>query len=135
MSYMRRHRAKKTGIFRSKLESRIASALDGAGVDYAYESLKLHYTRPQTYTPDFILDNGVVLEVKGYFEPSDRTKHLLVREANPDVDIRFVFQNGNTKLNRNSSTTYGSWCDKNGFQWCDAHSKIPSEWTTSSTPP
>ena len=132
---MRRHRAKKTGIFRSRLESRVASALDGIGVGYAYESHKLNYLRPQTYTPDFVLDNGVYLEVKGYFEPSDRTKHLLVREQNPDADIRFVFQNGNTYLNKNSYTTYGDWCDKNGFQWCDANSKIPLQWTESLPPP
>lgn len=132
---MRRQRAKKTGIFRSKLESRVASALEGAGVDYSYESLKLKYLRPQTYTPDFVLPNGIVLEVKGYFEPSDRTKHLLVREQNPDVDIRFVFQNGDTRLSRKSRTTYGAWCDSHGFEWCDARSKIPATWTESSLPP
>jgi len=129
---MRKHRAKRTGIFRSKLESRVASALKGAGVDYSYESLKLKYLRPQTYTPDFVLSNGIVLEVKGYFEPSDRTKHLLVRQQNPDVDIRFIFQNGDTTLSRKSKTTYGQWCDDNGFEWCDARSKIPATWTESS---
>ncbi len=129
MSYtMRRHRAKRTGIFRSRLEKRVASALEGAGVGYSYESHKLHYLRPQKYIPDFVLPNGIMLEVKGYFEASDRTKHLLVREQNPDADVRFVFQNANTTLNKNSSTTYGQWCDKHGFEWCDAKSKIPNEW-------
>ena len=129
MSYvMRRYKAKRTGIFRSRLEKRVASALEGAGVDYSYESQKLKYLRPQTYTPDFVLPNGIMLEVKGYFEGSDRTKHLLVREQNPDADVRFVFQNANTTLNKNSKTTYGQWCDDNGFEWCDAKSKIPNEW-------
>jgi len=132
---MRQHKAKKTGIFRSKLEARVASALETAGVDYAYESQVLKYTRPCKYTPDFTLSNGIVLEVKGYFEPSDRTKHLLVRDQNPDVDIRFVFQNAGTYLSKTSYTTYGDWCDNHGFQWCDAASKIPQTWTESSTPP
>lgn len=132
---MRRQRAKKTGIFRSKLESRVASALEGAGVNYSYESLTLPYLRPQKYTPDFVLPNGIILEVKGFFEPSDRTKHLLVRKQNPDFDVRFVFQNGDTRLSRKSKTTYGQWCDNNGFEWCDARSKIPASWTESSPPP
>jgi len=134
-SQMRRHKAKKTGIFRSKLESRVASALDRIGVGYTYESHTLPYLRPQKYTPDFVLDNGVYLEVKGYFEPSDRTKHLLVREQNPDADIRFVFQNANTYLNKNSYTTYADWCEDKGFLWCDANSKIPLQWTESLPPP
>ncbi len=126
---MRRRRYPKrptTTPFRSKLEARVASALKGAGVDYTYESHKLKFTRDCTYTPDFILPNGIMLEVKGYFEPSDRTKHLLVREQHPDVDLRFVFQNAGLRLNSRSTTTYGSWCDKHGFLWCAQ--AIPKEW-------
>lgn len=128
---MRRQRSQRTGIFRSKLESRVALALEGAGVSYDYEKLKLAYTRPCTYTPDFVLPNGIMLEVKGYFEGKDRSKHLLVRQAHPDIDLRFVFQNANTKLSSKSSTSYGDWCDRHGFLWC--HQAIPKEWIL--TPP
>lgn len=126
---MRRRRYPKrptTTPFRSKLEERVALVLKGAGVEYTYESQKLKFTRPCNYTPDFILPSGIMLEVKGYFEPSDRTKHLLVREQHPDVDLRFVFQNANLRLNSKSSTTYGDWCDKHGFLWCAQ--AIPKEW-------
>ena len=119
-------RQKKKTPFRSKFEDTVAFALIDAGVTFSYETLKLSYSRPCTYTPDFILPNGVVLEVKGFWPPSDRTKHKLVKEAHPDVDIRFVFQNAFNTLSNSSKTTYADWCDKHGILWC--HRKIPEEW-------
>ena len=66
------------------------------------------------------------IEFKGYFRPSDRRKHILVRNQNPDIDIRFVFLNANNKLNKNSKTTYADWCDKYNFKW--AEKIIPEQW-------
>ena len=109
----------------------MAFALIDAGVTFSYETLKLSYSRPSTYTPDFILPNGVVLEVKGFWPPSDRTKHKLVKETHPDVDIRFVFQNAFNTLSKSSKTTYADWCDKHGILWC--HRKIPEEWLKKAT--
>ena len=123
-------RQKKTP-FRSKFEDTVAFALIDAGVTFSYETLKLSYSRPSTYTPDFILPNGVVLEVKGFWPPSDRTKHKLVKETHPDVDIRFVFQNAFNTLSKSSKTTYADWCDKHGILWC--HRKIPEEWLKKAT--
>ena len=104
----------------------MALALSGVGVTFEYEKMRLEYTRPSTYTPDFVLPSGIILEVKGYWEASDRTKHLLVRESHPQLDIRFVFQNAHQKLSKRSKTSYGNWCDKNGFLWC--HQTIPRAW-------
>jgi hypothetical protein len=98
------------------------------GAPFDYETLKLKYTRECVYTPDFILPNGVIIEAKGYWLPADRTKHLRVRECNPEMDIRFCFQNAHNTLNKKSKTTYGDWCDKHGFLW--AHKTIPKEWIT-----
>tara|TARA_Y100000114_G_scaffold102520_1_gene95683 strand:- start:587 stop:859 length:273 start_codon:yes stop_codon:yes gene_type:complete len=88
--------------------------------------MKLDYERKCTYTPDFILPNGVIIEAKGRWLGSDRTKHLAVRKNNPHIDIRFCFQNAYNKLTKKSKTTYAEWCDKNDFLWC--HQKIPKEW-------
>ena len=115
-------------IFRSKFEMSIASALKGAGVPFQYETLVLDYLKPATYTPDFlIMSNNIILEAKGFWAPSDRTKHLLVRDEYPELDIRFVFQNARLKLSKKSKTSYGDWCDKHGFQWCDK-GVIPKAW-------
>jgi 3-deoxy-D-manno-octulosonic acid (KDO) 8-phosphate synthase len=112
--------------YRSRFEASVASFLTERGATFSYESLRLDYVRKCKYTPDFVLPNGVIIEVKGRWLGSDRTKHLRVRETNPDVDIRFCFQNAYNKLNKNSTTSYADWCDKHGFLWC--HKIIPEEW-------
>ena len=123
---MYRRRPQRTSKFRSNFEKVIDAQLKRAGISYGYETEKLGYVLEKTYTPDFILHNGIYIEAKGYWEPADRTKHLAVRKANPFVDIRFVFQNPWNKLSKRSKTTYGDWCDKHNFQW--AHQRIPEKW-------
>lgn len=115
--------------YRSKFEARIAENLEARGVPFRYEPFKVEYTKPakpSKYTPDYVLPNGIIIEAKGYFEAMDRTKHLMIQEQRPDLDIRFVFQNPNTKLSKTSKTTYGAWADKNGFKYATQH--IPQEW-------
>jgi hypothetical protein len=94
---------------------------------YFYEKYKLPYTLPPTfYRPDFVLPNGIILEVKGYFEPHDRKKHLLIKEQYPDLDIRFVFSNPKLRLNRTTLKTYGDWCRHHGFLY--TRRTVPIEW-------
>lgn len=114
--------------YRSRFEATLALTLKGVGATFEYETLKLKYTRECVYNPDFILPNGVIIEAKGYWLPADRTKHLRVRECNPEMDVRFCFQNAHNTLNKKSKTTYADWCDKHGFLW--SHKTIPKEWTT-----
>tara|TARA_B100001123_G_C15290418_1_gene1017259 strand:+ start:1820 stop:2176 length:357 start_codon:yes stop_codon:yes gene_type:complete len=112
--------------FRSKFEKRIAHALESAGAAFEYESIKIPFVKNHHYTPDFVLSNGVILEAKGRFIASDRTKHLLIREQNPEFDIRFVFQRAKNRINPRSKTTYAGWCDRHGFLWCEG--KLPKQW-------
>ena len=125
MRHPRKQRRSKSP-YRSGFEERVAAALKNAKVAFSYETLRLEYYRTSHYKPDFILPNGVILEVKGYFLPSDRTKHKLVKECHPELDIRFVFQNAHNTLSRKSKTTYAQWCDTHGFMWC--HKEIPNTW-------
>ena len=118
---------KKTSKFRSKLEENIAALLDGLGVSFQYESEKLGYTIEHTYTPDFVLPNYVYIEAKGYWAPSDRRKILNVKKANPEVDLRMVFQSPYNKINKKSKTTYAMWCEKHDIPWSSYHN-IPLEW-------
>lgn len=117
------------GKYRSIFESDIAKDLKKHKVDFKYETLKIEYTQPavdRTYTPDFILPNGIIVEAKGRFDLDDRKKHLWIKDQHPKYDIRFVFQNSNSRLSKTSTTTYAMWCDKYGFKW--AHKHIPKEW-------
>ena len=118
--------------FRSKLEERVDSLLRHNRVDYKYESEILPYVLECNYYPDFILGDGIYLEVKGYLDQDDRRKMIAVKKAHPEKDIRFVFQNPDNKINPKSRTTYAQWCDKQGFPWCH-YQQIPKSWLTSST--
>ena len=114
--------------FRSGLEERTAKYLRKLKVKFTYEKLKIKWQdlRYKTYTPDFVLANGIIIETKVRFISSDRTKHLMVKRQHPELDIRFVFSNPNAKLYKGSKTTYASWCEKNGFMY--AKENIPIEW-------
>jgi len=114
--------------YRSGLEDRISKQLKALSVPVKYEEFKIKYAinEVRTYTPDFELPNGIIIESKGRFVVADRKKHLLIKKQHPDLDIRFVFSNSRAKINKGSKTTYGMWCDKHGFLYADK--LIPEEW-------
>jgi hypothetical protein len=115
--------------FRSGLEDNIARELEAAGIPVDYESLVIPYIKPQRnakYTPDFPLPNGIIVESKGRFVTEDRQKHLLVKTQHPDLDIRFVFSNPNTRISKQSKTTYAMWCEKHSIPY--AAKLIPKAW-------
>ena len=113
--------------FRSKLEERVATLLEQLGISYEYESEKLSYTIEHNYTPDFVLPNYTYLETKGYWDAADRRKILAVKKANPEVDLRMVFQSPYNTISKKSKTTYAQWCDKHGIPWTAYH-EIPLDW-------
>jgi len=123
-------RAIKNG-YRSGLEESVAGQLQANRVDYQYEDKAniVKYIVPaksHTYLPDFKLPNGIIVETKGRFVLADRKKHKLIKEQYPDLDIRFVFSNSNTKISKKSKTTYASWCETLGIPYADK--QIPQEW-------
>lgn len=116
--------------WRSGLEELIGAQLDAAGVDYDYEKVVIQFTqpiKPRRYTPDYRLKLlGIIVETKGRFVTADRQKHLLVKTQHPDIDIRFVFSNSRQRISKQSSTTYGMWCEQKGFRYADK--RVPLEW-------
>lgn len=114
---------------RSGLEDRIAEQLHNANVKADYEKFSLSYFIPEskhTYTPDFVLPNGIIIEAKGIFDAADRAKHLLVKKQYPHLDIRFVFSNAKAKIYKGSKTTLADWCDKFGYKY--ATKEVPDQW-------
>jgi hypothetical protein len=98
-------------------------------VKVEYETTKIKYVIPEslhTYTVDFVLPNGIMVETKGRFVADDRKKHLLIQKQHPELDIRFVFQNSKVKINKGSKTSYADWATKNGFKFADK--EVPEEW-------
>jgi len=115
--------------FRSGLEARIGGQLEDLKVDYEFEEMRIKYVKPQkyaTYTPDFVLPNGIIIEAKGRFVTADRQKHLLIRAQFPEHDIRFVFSNPASKIGKGSKTSYADWCEKKGYLY--AQETIPLSW-------
>lgn len=115
--------------YRSGLEEAVSRDLEAQGIEPEYETIELRYEVPisiHRYTPDFLLPNGIVIESKGRFTVEDRKKHVYIKEQLPDLDLRFVFSNPLTKINKKSKTTYAMWCEHNGFLY--AKKLIPEVW-------
>ena len=114
--------------FRSNFEAQFARMLNKNNIEFKYESEKIPFQPDiRTYNPDFYLpEHSFFIETKGRLTQDDRKKHLLVKEQNPDYDVRFFFINSAKKIYKGSKTTYAMWCDKHGFQW--AETELPKEW-------
>lgn len=127
---MARITAIKSGQYRSIFESKVAEQLDAVECTWNYETTRVSYTRHHIYTPDFLvsLPSGKIflLEAKGYFPVRDRSKLIAVKEANPGLDLRIVFQNPHNRLRAGSPTTYSAWAQARGFKWCGP--EIPARW-------
>ena len=126
MRKRKKKRSSPTSKYRSGFEQTLANQLQRSGVAFEYETVKLEYQKIATYTPDFILPNGIIIEAKGVWTVEDRTKHLLVRQQHPHLDIRLVFMNAFNKIRKGSNTTYARWCEKKNILY--ANKTIPKQW-------
>ena len=113
---------------RSGLEYSVSQALEFQNVKFQYECMKIEWEdlAYRTYTPDFVLNNGIIIETKGMFTAADRRKHLAIKKQHPKLDIRFVFENSKRKLRKGAKSTYAQWCMKYDFDYYDRI--IPEEW-------
>ena len=115
--------------YRSGFEHKVSDQLKENKIKFGYETTVIDYIKPETkhtYTIDFTLPNGILVETKGRWVPEDRKKHLLIKKQHPELDIRMVFMSGKTKIRKGSKTTYGMFCDKHGILW--AEKTIPESW-------
>ncbi len=139
---MSRRSQKPRPPYRSHLEVRVADLLTSSGVRYSYEEWSYEYDYPiprgvcdscggqdiyteRTYTPDFFLPNGIVVEAKGKMTAPVRKKMLAVKASWPDLDLRLLFMRDN-KIHKNSTTRYTEWATKHGFP--NSVEPIPQEW-------
>lgn len=111
---------------RSGWERTLAADLKKRKVAFQYETMKVPYVIHHQYNPDFILDNGIIIEAKGYFRPGDVAKMRAVKAQNPHLDIRFVFMDAQKRI-PGQKQSHAAWCDRHGFPW--ASGCIPEEWT------
>jgi hypothetical protein len=79
----------------------------------------------KVYTPDFII-GSLIIEAKGRFVSSDRTKMLAAKEANPNLDIRMLFMRDQwcTKKKRKR---YSDWCNDHNIPFAFG-TALPKSW-------
>ena len=86
--------------YRGSLEHSIVKDLKKRRAKFEYETLKIRWEEImyRSYTPDFILRNGIIIEAKGRFLPRERVRAIAIKKQFPYLDIRFVFSNSNAKI-------------------------------------
>jgi hypothetical protein len=104
--------------YRSGLESAVARQLIALGEEFEYEVLRIPFQVEETkhYIPDFVLRNGIILELKGRWLSPDRKKHRLVHAQYPDLDIRYIFSRPSERISKQSRTTYAKFCETQGWK-------------------
>ena len=127
--------------YRSKYEANIAKDLKTRRIKFEYETVKIPYYLSKkgrckfcssgvvfvhkVYTPDFII-GSLIIEAKGRFVSSDRTKMLAAKEANPNLDIRMLFMRDQwcTKKKRKR---YSDWCNDHNIPFAFG-TALPKSW-------
>lgn len=112
--------------FRSKFEESIYNVAKRGRRVLKHEPFFIPYVLRGSYLPDFVLSNGIIVEAKGYLDAASCRKMKAVKASNPDLDIRFVFQNANGKRNKRAKLKNWEWAEKHGFPW--AEGTIPLSW-------
>ena len=93
-----------------------------------------HVASKHLYTCDFkVVTFGtgktIYIETKGNgycFTSETRSKHILLKKQFPEMDLRFVFSNWNTKIGKSAKSTNREWAERYGF--ICANRWIPKEW-------
>lgn len=115
--------------YRSKFEAQIAKQLDDAGVKYGYEVSRIDYGFRRVYIPDFTLywpdGSEFYIEAKGWVDRPAHEKMRDVRLFNDRIDVRFVFQNGKTRV-ANLKSNVCQWARRLKYRW--AVGEVPALW-------
>jgi Phage endonuclease I len=141
-----RARKRDPNPYRSGFEQNFIRNMEARGWGLAYEPIRLPFIEPakaRHYVPDFVFDpktkkqvpnitciadllGKIILENKGLLDAATRKKMKLVKEAYPDLDIRFVFMADNW-VTKTKKQRYSQWAEANGFKWW-VGTCPPEEW-------
>jgi hypothetical protein len=87
-SYRRRTLPYKGISFKSSWEVKVARYLDSLSKKWLYEEKSFSLGNNRSYTPDFFVeDEGLFVEVKGYWRPENKQKFDLFQSMFPDIKI------------------------------------------------
>lgn len=112
----KRMAAAKSAGYRSVPEHELGKLIGAAAIRAEYEPVKLPYVLERHYTPDFRIGD-LLVEVKGWWSPTDRAKYLAVVQQNPDLQFLVLLIRPGQKIQPRSKTTLWKWCEQNGLDW------------------
>jgi len=87
-------------FFRSTWEANYARYLNHMDIKWKYESITYNLSENKTYTPDFILDDGTIVEVKGWLTKQGKEKLDSFRKEYPDAKIVVVDRKAYNELKK-----------------------------------
>jgi hypothetical protein len=139
----RTHVTKSGLVVRSGLEIKVAEQLEDEGVKFEYEPRTFEWEDKQSrarclecgskevyqrrkYLVDFAVGPSSYIETKGRLTSGDRKLLKGVRECNPDIDLRLIFDRDN-KLSKQSKTRYSEWAAQFGFAYAIG-GRVPPNW-------
>lgn len=76
--------------FRSSWEANYARYLNYVGIKWHYEIMTYELPEGCSYTPDFILEDGTIIEIKGWLTEKGKKKLNWFREIYPNVILKVV---------------------------------------------
>lgn len=143
MPRVRRNRRSGLGRFASKFEKRIYDNARKRRIRIQYEPETFVYERRirgahcqdcssrnvvkrSRYTPDFRTSPRFLIEAKGKFDASARSRMEDFVRSRPDVQIRFLFGADNWTTKRHVQR-YTDWCRERGIT-CAVGDRIPETW-------
>ncbi len=102
--------------YRSTWEANIARVLNFKNIKYEYESEYIYLDLSNekinitpTYIPDFILKDGSIIEVKGFWDTRSRAKIKFVKEQYPDKKIIVIDSDLYICIKRKYSSVIDNW--------------------------
>lgn len=113
--------------FDSRYEASVAQYLDDLGIQWEYHPIRLPWVPAvQYYTPDFRLtfEDGTsfLLETKGCFDQTMRSKMRQLKIQYPSLDLRMMFMT-DQPLKSGSPTLYTDWARQNKYK-CETKEHI-----------
>ena len=96
-------------FFRSTWEANYARYLNHLGLRWKYEPVQYNLGNNRTYTPDFILEDGTHVEIKGWLTAKGAEKIRLFQEQYPAVKFDFVDKKRYTVLRKQYQFELRDW--------------------------
>ena len=96
-------------FFRSSWEANYARILNHLGVSWEYEPETFQIGDTETYTPDFKLGDGTLIEIKGWWTEAGKRKINLFQAHYPDARLQIIERKEYIALTKQFRSKIKNW--------------------------